>query len=172
MSIMKKILLVVLSGGFIVLNACDPSVSNDYDYMEYQNDSVMKSKLGNLDDDNFDSLDGIDINFPYSPVINNDIPFVYDELSVVSYERLLELPTITAMIVEYSMIVLHENGETCYTVYRLSDGRLVFVIFTLSTETGVTLYPNDYVLYPYSSIEQELKMSFLLPKDLPEEILR
>jgi hypothetical protein len=45
------------------------------------------------------------------------------------------------------------------------------VIIEFSPNTGVTYWAEEFVEYPYSSPEQEQKMWFLLPQDLPENIL-
>jgi hypothetical protein len=71
----------------------------------------------------------------------------------------------------YPIATAHINHDTLYMVYSLKDGKLAYVIISFLPYTGISYLVTDIVEYPYTSPEQELKMWFLLPKDLPENIL-
>jgi len=109
-------------------------------------------------------------------VLDNSIPFEYDIQSEITINSFYEItPGYTLALSQlgrrYPITTAHVNHNVLYTVYSLKDGRLAYVIIEFSPNTGVTYWAEDFVEYPYSSPEQEQKMWFLLPQDLPENIL-
>jgi len=106
------------------------------------------------------------------PVFDNEVPFVYDEYSKLTMDSFSGMTTMTELIVKYPMGSIRENEGKYYTVYSLKDKKLAYVIFFYSPDTGITFFINDIVEYPYSSSVQKEELYFLLPQDLPEEILK
>jgi hypothetical protein len=110
-------------------------------------------------------------------VLDNSIPFIYDTQSELTVDRFYVLtPPGVAMALSqlegaYPIATAHENQNVLYTVYSLKDGKLAYVIIIYFPNTGTGYYVKDIVEYPYTSPEQEQKMWFLLPQDLPENIL-
>jgi len=106
------------------------------------------------------------------PAFGNETPFVYDELSKLTMDSFDGMTTMTELSIKYSMAEIRENDGEYYTVYSLKGNKLAYVIFLYSSNTGVTFFIKDIVEYPYSSLEQAQALSFLLPQDLPENILK
>jgi hypothetical protein len=106
------------------------------------------------------------------PVFDNETTFVYDEKSKLTMDSFDGITTMTELNIKYPMESVRQNGEEYYTVYSLKDKKLAYVIFLCSPNTGVTFLIKEIVEYSYSSPEQEQKLLFLLPQDLPKNILK
>ena len=106
-------------------------------------------------------------------VFSNEILFEYDENSELTINSFDGINEAVDLNTKYPIIAVRQNKEECYTVYSLKDRKLAYVIFLYNPYTGrYTFFVKDVIEYPYSSLEQEQLLSFLLPQDLPEEILK
>lgn len=102
--------------------------------------------------------------------ISNDILFSYDSRSKLSIESFKGLSTMTDLELTYPIKAVRQNGKEYYTVYSLKDRKLAYVVFQHSPDTGVNFYIKDIVEYP--SVNADSKLSILLEKDLPINILK
>jgi hypothetical protein len=152
---MRLFLATAMMGGCIMLHACHSGQTG-----------VIGSKLM----ETLGSVSGTGKPY-YGTIYSNEIPFVYDEQSELTVDCLMGLATIAEFELTYPFTALRVNEGVHYTVYSLRDGELAYVVFTYSPYTGVTLYLDHIIVYPFSSPEQEQELWFLLPQDLPEAIL-
>jgi hypothetical protein len=106
------------------------------------------------------------------PIFSNEIPFTYDEHSVLTRDDFDGVTTITDLNNIYPVSAVRRNEGKYYTVYSLADSELAYVVFESDSNTGIDFYLYDIVVYPYSITEQEQELWFLLPQDHPENILQ
>ena len=104
-------------------------------------------------------------------IFSNDIVYSYDSNSKMTMKSFKGLHTITDLQNTFPIIAVRENASEYYTVYSLSENRLAYVWFKFSPDTGTTFFIKSIIEYPYTSVESEQKLSFLLEKDLPQNIL-
>ena len=130
----------------------------------------------------------------FEPVFDNDTPFCYNKDSRLTIASFADLRTMADLNHAYPMMAVRKNEKgrpysddtyteqnkknyynVYYTVYSLKDDKLAYVEFLNDDYTGRRFdgyLVRDITEYPYTSPEQEQKMSFLLPQDQPEKILK
>lgn len=97
--------------------------------------------------------------------INNDVLFDYasEETHALSdFDNFLSPPFMFAM---------RENAGTMYSIYRLEDSRLCYVVFEVTKASGFMIVSKEVIVYPLTEQDSEEKLSFLLDKDRLENIL-
>jgi hypothetical protein len=152
---MRLFLALALMGGCNMLHACHSGQTG-----------VIGSKLM----ETLGSVPGTEKPY-YGLVYSNETPFEYDEQSELTVDSLMGLATATEFHSVYPTTAIRLSEGEYYTVYSLRDGQLAYVVFAYHPYTGVGLYLDHIIVYPYSSQEQEQELWFLLPQDLPEAIL-
>lgn len=96
---------------------------------------------------------------------NNDVLFNY------ASEETYTLSDFDDHLIFPYMFAMRENSGVLYSIYRLEDGCLCYVIFTETGLNGFTLAIKEVIVYPLLDQESEEKLSFLLEQDRPEKIL-
>jgi len=161
MKTMRATIVLIVLAGTLLLSSCDAYEAKT---MKSEQKEGQNMALKEKRDLVFRELCFKREDFDYS----NTVPFSYDdrsELTIESFGEVIEDGD------RFPITVIRFNKGVCYTVLSLKDRKLAYIVFGELSGKNF-FYVKDIVEYPYSSLQEEQQLSFLLSKDLPEAILK
>ena len=103
---------------------------------------------------------------------DNKKEFKHDINSKLNINDFKKNSVITELNNEFPIFSVRTNNSNYYTIYSLENNKLCYIIFMTFPETGVDYYVKSVIEYPYKNIDDAQIEEFLLPQDMPRNIIK